>query len=75
MAILAVHYNGVSEQHRILHTSKMACKIFLFSFQFWSRLKIDMMQNKKQIDAEMVHLSYLGRQNKLRATREVKFEN
>ena len=46
MGILAVHYNKVSKQHSRLHISETLCTFFLFSFQFWSLLKFDIMQNK-----------------------------
>ena len=38
MGILAVHYNGVSKQHRRLNISELAWTI-LFSFQLWSLFK------------------------------------
>ena len=40
MEILAIHYNGVSKQHRRLNISETEGKIF------WSLLKFDMMQIK-----------------------------
>ena len=45
MGILAVHYNGMSKQHKRLHRIEIACTIFLFS-SIPVTLKLDLIQNK-----------------------------
>ena len=71
MGILAVHYKRQSKQHRRLHISDITCTILLLSFQFWSLLYIDMIQNKVNGASEL----FWRPKHTLRVTREAKFEN